>query len=115
MAFNLNETIQGLGSTAIGIPAAGPTPVSGKLTLPTIVNGATDPATGLPASSQCIVTVTQTPNGGGPTTIYTGLAGSEGFGLTANCAALDTITVTLSSSANVDKQPNAIKCTISVG
>lgn len=108
MAFNVNMTVTGLTTVSIGIPVAAETPISGKLSLPTLTTGAT-------ATSQCVVTITQTPNGGGPTTIYTGQAGAEGFALIANCAALDTIAITTSSSAPVDQQLNSIKTTISVG
>jgi len=108
MAYNVNLTTNGLSTTAIGIPAAGPTPLSGKLELPTIDEGAS-------ANSQVVVTVTQTPANGSPTTIYTGPAGARGFYLVAQCAALDTLTVTLSSSAAVDQGLNVIKTTISVG
>lgn len=108
MAFNVNMTVAGLTSVSIGVPAAGPTPISGKLSLPTIPDG--DPAT-----SAVVVTITQTPNGGSPTTIYTGVAGARGFSLIANCAALDTIAIAMTSAAAVDQQLNTIKTTISVG
>lgn len=108
MAFNMNSTVTGLTTISIGIPAAAETPISGKISLPTITTGASGP-------SQCVVTITQTPNGGSPTTIYTGQAGAEGFALIANCAALDTIAITTSSAAAVDQQLNVIKTTISVG
>jgi hypothetical protein len=82
--------------------------VKGTLSLPTIGEGT-------PTDSQVVVTITQTPSGGGPTTIYTGMAGAEGFGVLANCAALDVIAITMSSSALVDQGINVIKTTISIG
>jgi hypothetical protein len=108
MAFNLNATVSGLTTISVGIPAAGPTPVRGTLTLPGIQKGDA-------ANSQVVVTVTQTPNMGSPTTIYTGMAGAEGFGFLANCAALDTLAITMSSAALVDQGLNVVKTTISVG
>ncbi len=109
MAFVTSTTVSGLISYSIGIPAAGPYPVQGKLTLPQLTEGST-------GNSQCVVTITQTPSGGSPTTIYTGSAGAEGFGpFIANCAAGDTLTFTMSSSAAVDQTTNSIKTTISVG
>lgn len=106
--FSMNLTVGGLITQLIGVPIAGMYCLSGKLTLPTITEGSS-------ANSQCVVTITQTPHLGSPTTIYTGLAGAEGFGLTVNAAALDIISVTMSSSASVDTAPNAIKTTISIG
>lgn len=106
--FNMNATVSGLTTFTVGIPEAGRVPVSGKLALPTIPAGDT-------SFSQVVVTIVQTPSGGSPTTIYTGAAGSEGFAIIANCAAADSIAITMSSGAAVDKQLNTIKTTISVG
>lgn len=108
MAISLTATVTGLTTFSVGIPTAGATPVSGKLTLPTIDQGES-------ANSQVVVTITQTPNGGSPTTIYTGSAGARGFSVIAQCAALDTIAITMSSGATVDQGINRIKTTISVG
>ena len=108
MAFNSNSTFTGLTTMTVGIPTAGAIEVKGKLELPTIDQGA-------PANSQVVVTITQTPTGGSPTTIYTGLAGAKGFRITVNAAALDAIAVTTSSAATVDQGLNVIKTTLSVG
>jgi len=108
MAFNANSTVTGLTTLTVGIPIAGPYVVSGKLQLPNQTEGD-------PSSSQVVVTITQTPSGGGPTTIYTGLAGARGFSVIAQCAALDAIAVSMTSAAAVDQAINAIKSTISVG
>lgn len=108
MAFNLNATVTGLTTFTVGIPSVGSYPISGKLVLPTIDQGA-------PANSAVVVTITQTPNGGSPTTIYTGAAGSRGFQVMANCAALDSIAIAMTSAASVDQGTNIVKSTISVG
>jgi len=108
MAFNLNATFQGLNTLLVGVPTAGPYKCAGSLTLPNIQEGD-------PSDSQCVVTITQTPSGGGPTTIYTGLPGAMGFAVTVNAAALDSIAITLSSSATIDQGLNVIKCTASIG
>ena len=108
MAFNVNSTFTGLTTMTIGIPTAGPYTAKGSLELPTIDEGAS-------ANSQVVVTITQTPSGGGPTTIYTGLAGARGFAVTVNAAALDAIAITTSSAAAVDQGLNIIKTTASVG
>lgn len=108
MAFNLNASFTGLITLTVGIPSAGAYPLSGKLTIPTIDQGAS-------ANSQVVVTITQTPNGGSPTTIYTGSAGSRGFGVTVNAAALDSIAISLTSAATVDQGINIVRCTASIG
>lgn len=108
MAFNLNTSVSGLRTLNIGIPETNEFLVSGKLQLPTIDQGDT-------AVSSVVVTITQTPNGGSPTTIYTGTAGARGFAVMANCTALDTIAVAMTSAAAVDQGINAVKTTISVG
>jgi hypothetical protein len=106
--FSLNTTVVGLITQLIGIPTANMYYLKGTLTLPDISKGNT-------ANSQVVVTITQTPHGGSPTTIYTGLPGAEGFGIEINAAALDIFAVTMSSSATVDQGLQAVKTTISVG
>ena len=108
MAYNLNTTLAGLNSMTYESPVAGVLPISGKLTLPTLQEGAT-------ADSQVVVTITQTPNGGSPTTIYTTNPGAMGFNLAPIAAALDVFTITVSSSAAVDSNNNRIKMTVSIG
>lgn len=104
----MSTTVTGLITTSVGVPTAGAVPLRGKLTLPNIQEGQ-------PADSQVVVTITQTPNGGSPTTIYTGMPGAQGFYIIAQCAALDTLAISLSSAALVDQGPNVVKATISVG
>lgn len=101
--FNLNSTYGGLGTALdFKVPAADKYAISGSLTLPSIPAGS-------PLASAVVVVVNKN---GSP--IYTGLAGARGFKTDAVCAALDEITVVLSSSLAQDNAPNAVKSTISV-
>lgn len=99
--FNQNIESQGLNTISTTVPYAGLYSVSGKITLPTLVDGS--------GASSLVITVNQN---GSP--VYTGLAGAEGFYTTLNCAALDVIAVVPSSSAAVDAALNAIKLVISI-
>jgi hypothetical protein len=101
-AFSTNIATTGLNTTTTSIPLAGTYLVTGKLSVPTLVGGA--------GASSVVTTVTQNSS-----TMYTGLAGAEGFAVTLNCAAGDTVAVTYASSAAPDEQPNAIKTVISIG
>jgi len=108
MAFSLNATFNGLNTLQAGVPSAGAYNIVGSLTLPSIPEGSS-------AQSQVVVTITQTPNLGSPTTIYTGVAGAKGFGVfLRQAAALDVFAITLSSSNAVDSALNAVSCTASV-
>lgn len=100
--FSQNAALGGLGTYTVVIPNAGPYIVKGKLTLPTIVGGAS-------ANSSCVVTVVQN-----STTIYTGNAGAEGFSTTFLGAAGDSIAITTSSAASVDQPLNAIKMVVGI-
>lgn len=95
--------MSGLGSFSQSVPMAGEYDVIGSLTLPGIGKGDS-------ANSQVVAVVKQ--NG---TTMYTGLAGAEGFQLVLNCAASDIILVQLSSAAAVDQGINVVKCTVAIG
>ncbi len=101
--FNLNSTFGGLG-TALDFkaPTADTYAISGSLTLPGIPQGS-------PLASAVVVVVNKN---GSP--VYTGLAGAKGFKTDVVCAALDEITVVLSSALAEDNAPNAVKSTISV-
>ena len=107
MSFNQNFTATGLSTLTASVPQAGPTFVKGKLSLPTLVGGG--------GASSCVVTVSQTPLSGSPTVVYTGSAGAEGFFVNILCAAQDTVTVALSSSAAPDQPLNVIKAQIQIG
>jgi hypothetical protein len=107
MSFSLNATFTNLSTVTTSLPSAGQYLVAGKLQLPTIDQGSA-------SQSQVVVTITQTPSGGGPTTIYTGSAGARGFAVNVTAATLDSIAVALSSSAAVDQLANAIQCTLSI-
>jgi hypothetical protein len=87
--FNQNVVINGLNNFSVTVPYAGPYVVKGKVTIPTLVNGA--------GASGLIVTLKQ--NG---TTIFTGLTGAEGFKALASCAAYDVLEVLVSSSNSDD-------------
>jgi hypothetical protein len=100
--FNQNIESTGLTTISTTVPYAGTYFVKGKLTIPTIVDGA--------GASSLIVTITQ--NG---TTVYTGLSGAEGFYKNLLCAAFDVIAITLSSVAPVDAALNAVKAVYSIG
>lgn len=100
--FNLNATVQGLGTTTIVAPTTDTYVVTGTLTLPSIPAGSA-------TSSSVVVTVNLN---GSP--VYTGAAGSRGFRTGVTATAADTITIVLSSAAAVDLQPNAVKMTLSM-
>jgi hypothetical protein len=106
-AYNQNFTGTGMNSTSWSVPLAGVYPLTGKLQIPTITDGG--------GSSSVVVTISQTPLSGSPTTIYTGPAGAAGFGTVVNCAVQDTIAVVLSSSNPDDTALNAVRSTISFG
>jgi hypothetical protein len=105
--FNQNFTSAGLSTLSFSVPLAGIYPMSGKILLPSIVDGG--------GASACVTTVSQTPLSGSPSVIYTGPAGAEGFALVVNCAAQDTMTVVFSSAAAPDQGLNVIKASISFG
>jgi hypothetical protein len=104
--FYQNLTSVGLQTLTFTVPVAGTGPyfLMGKLTLP---QGYDDSATG---NSACVVTIAQN-----STTIYTGLAGAEGFRVVFSGTLGDTLTVTTSSAAAVDLPLNAVKMTLQFG
>lgn len=107
--FNQQLTSTGLSTLSFVVPVAGIYTLQGSLTAPEISGGDL-------ANSQVVVTVSQTPSGGGATTRYTGPAGASGFKLKLNCAAIDSISIVYSSAASVDTaQLNVIKSVISFG
>ncbi len=93
----------GLGTFNIGVPTTGDYNLQGWLTLPTYI--------GPTQESEVVVTITV--NGGAA--IYTGHAGDKGFDIKYAATALDIFNVTLTSSADIDKQKNAIRTTITIG
>lgn len=95
---NLSST-----STA-GVNDAGYYTITGSISLPGIPKGDT-------ANSAVVAVISKN---GSP--IHTTVAGSSGFLLTnVLCAASDTISVALTSSASVDQGLNKIKCTVAIG
>lgn len=102
--FNNNAAIGGLNTYSVAVPAAGPYFLSGKLSLPTIVNGG--------GQSSVVVTIT---NSTGPVTLYTGPAGAEGFCVDTLCAANDVLNIALTSANANDQGPNTVKAVVSIG
>lgn len=100
-SINQQFTLNGLQSFTAFANQAGAYSLRGKLSLPTAnTEGGAD--------SQVVVVVKQ--NG---STIYTGVAGATGFGVSPIvCALGDAIQITLSSAAAVDQPLNAIKGTV---
>lgn len=99
--YNQNFVFNGLGTLSFTVPNAGPYMLSGKISLPTLVNGG--------GASSLVVTVNQN---GSP--VYTGVAGASGFGVELNCAASDLIAIVFSSAAAADLPLNVIKSVISI-
>lgn len=100
--FSLNQSVSGLGTTTIAIPAAGTYAVDCKISLPMISAGSS-------ASSSVVCVINQN---GSP--VYTGQAGAEGAFVSIPFTASGTITVVLSSANIVDQGLNVVKSTIAV-
>ena len=98
-----NLEINGLGTITTTIPIAGTHFFDGKLTLPGINKGSS-------GASAVVVTITQN----GPT-VYTGVAGANGFRTDITCAVGDVIGFVLTSAAAVDQPLNAVKGVIALG
>lgn len=96
------KTMTGLGTISFQVLNTGPKTIVGTLTLPELTTGA-------PATSQVIVTV----NLNGGSTLFTGIAGAEGFTSGGYASAGDVFNVILSSSLPLDNQLNTVKSTIS--
>jgi|SRR6185312_9282402 len=97
--FNQAVELAGLTSIDTAVPAAGPYVISGKLTVPCLVGGASSP-------SGVVVTIT---NRTGPVTLYTSHAGDTGFEVATNCAAGDVIRIAVTSSSGVDQGLNVVR------
>lgn len=95
--------LSGLGTMQSNVSQAGTYLLTCTLSLPAINKGDS-------ANSQVVTVVKQ--NG---STIYTGLAGSEGFQINLACAAGDIIAVQTTSSAAVDQNTNVIKAQVAIG
>lgn len=100
--FRNSRSVEGLSTTAITVPTTDRYKFEGKISLPSVVNGG--------GYSSVVVTITQTGLG----TIYTGVAGAEGFTIQPFCTAADVITITLSSANNNDLGLNKIKMSLAV-
>jgi hypothetical protein len=108
--YSQNFAISGLETLTIVMPVAGYFTLSGKIKLPRLSQ--TDPTDpnylGYP--SAVVATIKQ--NG---TTIFTTIAGSDGFSIPILAALNDSFTVALSSSAAEDEVLNAVSAVISLG
>lgn len=104
MAFNQNLEIVGLTNVSYAVPQAGAVFVKGKVQLPRLAAGGTQ--------SSVVVTITDTTTS---STLYTGLAGADGFYVDAAVAAGDVIQVATASSAAGDAVLNAVKTQIQIG
>jgi hypothetical protein len=117
--FIQTTSIGNLGDYTVIIPSTDSYAFQGSLTLPNIVpagsqgpggGAGTGSGGGPQVSSQVVVTIHQNAS-----LIYTGQAGAKGFILPALvCTAGDAIIINLSSSLDQDKQPNAVRLTLSV-
>lgn len=103
MAFNQNVELVGLNSVDTAVPTAGAYVVSGKIDIPTVVGGG--------GQSSVVATIS---NRTGPVTLFTSVAGADGFTVEALCAAGDFLRVALTSAATADQPLNAIKCQIQI-
>lgn len=101
--FNQSLTIAGIGAETVSIPADGVYSLDGKIQLPRLSDGE--------GPSGAIMTIV---NSTGPTTIYTGPAGADGFKVDTICAAGDALTFTLTSAADADQGLNVLKTTVAV-
>ncbi len=99
----MTRSFNGLGTFPMRVTKAGANNIKGKLTLPTLIEGAT-------ANSQVVVTV----NLNGGATIYTGNPGDEGFSTGGTAAIGDIFNVILTSSSPVDQGNLTVKSTISI-
>lgn len=101
--FYKDFTYGGLGTACShSVPEAGIYAVAGTLTCPGIAQGSS-------ANSAVVCTVNKN---GSP--VYASSAGAKGFHTDVNCAALDVITIVLSSALAIDNAPNAIKSTLTI-
>lgn len=99
---SITKVTTGLGTISFSVLVTGNKTLDGKINLPNIIEG-------LPVNSQVVVTV----NLNGGATLYTGLAGAEGFKSGGFATAGDTFNVILTSSLAADQAINAVKSTIS--
>src|ERR1700676_148543 len=100
MSFNQSFELSGLSTGGIAVPTAGTYEIKGKIQLPRIAAGSTQ-------VSAVVATIT---NQTGPVTLYTSIAGSDGFKVDALCAAGDVLQVALTSVNAIDAVLNNIKC-----
>jgi len=96
-----NLVFNGLGTLSLSVPDAALYVVSGKISLPTLVNGG--------GESALVVEVQQNSS-----SKYTGEPGAEGFSVELSCAVGDVIDIIFSSSAAADQGLNVIKSAISI-
>jgi len=100
--FYTTQTSPGLGTIlTVKVPTQDRYRVSGKITLPTIPEGA------MQSSVVAVVNVNGSP-------VYTGQVGARGFETSPFCNANDIITVVLSSANVADQGLNVVKTTVAI-
>lgn len=109
-AYSKNFSISGLETLTVVLPVAGQFTLSGKLKLPRLSQ--TDPTDPNYSYYPSAVVATIKQNG---STIFTSMAGSDGFSIPISAASQDTFTVQLSSSEAQDEVLNAVSAVISIG
>lgn len=103
MATRQNIEFGGLVTQSVTADSAGAYFVAGSLTLPSLTNGG--------GASGVVVTISQN-----STTVYTGLAGANGFYFDKLSLAVgDVVHVALSSSATADQGKNTVRCSMQIG
>jgi hypothetical protein len=108
--YSQNFAISGLETLTIVMPVAGNFQLSGKIKLPRLSQ--TDPTDPNFLSYPSAVVTTIKQNG---STIFTGIAGADGFAIPILAGSQDTFTVALSSSAAEDEVLEAVGAVVSVG
>ncbi len=109
-AYSQNFAISGLETLTIVIPVAGNYTLSGKIKIPRLSQSDPTDPNFLSYPSQVVCTIKK--NG---TTLFTTMAGSDGFSLPIQAALSDSFTVALSSSAAEDTVLNSVSAVISLG
>lgn len=108
--YNQNFAISGLETLTVVMPVAGNFQLSGKIKLPRLSQ--TDPTDPnfITYPSDVVTTIKQ--NG---STIFTSIAGADGFAIPILAALKDSFTVALSSSAAEDEVLNSVGAVVSIG
>ena len=113
--FTATNSLNGLQTTTLfQAPTAGLYFVNGQLTLPRLQDQPSNVdsliQTPPPTGSEVVATVKN-----GASTVFTSVAGATGFQTNVTCAAGDTVSVVLCSSATFVQALNAVKGVVSSG